>query len=752
MIRLGLHIALHSGRAALTRLAITAAAVGIGVTLLLSVMAMYHGYQSTIARPCWTCTGFPAVGEPIADGATPTADPGPNAELWNFVKDFYRGTAIERADVAALGPQAPIVPGLDRVPAAGQYYASPALARLIATVPRDELGDRFAGSMVGVIGPAGLSGPDDLAIVVGHNPAELVAAPNTLRITAIHTAPRRLGDTVIYGFGFLLGAVALLVPMLMLIGNATRLAAARREERFAAMRLVGATPRQISVIASVESVVGALAGTLLGLAGYALVQPTVAAIRITGERFFPAYVTPTVAGFAAVLVGVPVAAGVAALVALRRVRISPLGVSRRVTPPRPGWLRLLPVLVGLVLFIGPLALGDPTNPPGPLAALGLALIMIGLMVAGSWLTMQAARVLGRTRPGPASLLAARRMSDDPRSTFRAISGVVLAMFVATMIAGVVPAALAAQRPSVATKLGDVLELPLAGASVLGGQKADGFVGQLRSFENVAVLPLYHDPSSDHAIGPDGPVPQSVVECADLSRFSAFGRCAAGASAAMMDDSVLRTDNVAFLNRSLPLVTQASQRYSGDISQLRLGFVLIQVEGASQLERVRTLLTVRYPGLTAGSGFAAQTIGEVAQARAALYTELATVTELIVVLTLLVAGCGIAIAMGGGVVDRKRPFTLLRVSGTPTGVLRRVVLIESVLPLAAAAVVAGLIGFVASLPVNRVLNQGIHASVVHLPDHTYYLGVGAGLLVAIAVIFAVLPLLGRVTVPSNARFE
>ena len=39
----------------------------------------------------------------------------------------------------------------------------------------------------------------------------------------------------------------------------------------------------------------------------------------------------------------------------------------------------------------------------------------------------------------------------------------------------------------------------------------------------------------------------------------------------------------------------------------------------------------------------------------------------VALTLIVAGCSLAVAVGGGLVDRKRPFTLLRVSGVPVSV-------------------------------------------------------------------------------------
>jgi hypothetical protein len=60
---------------------------------------------------------------------------------------------------------------------------------------------------------------------------------------------------------------------------------------------------------------------------------------------------------------------------------------------------------------------------------------------------------------------------------------------------------------------------------------------------------------------------------------------------------------------------------------------------------------------------------------------------VVTLTLIVAGCSLAVAVGGGLVDRKRPFTLLRVSGVPVSALSRVVLMEAAPPLAAATVIA-----------------------------------------------------------------
>ena len=144
--------------------------------------------------------------------------------------------------------------------------------------------------------------------------------------------------------------------MLIFIGTATRLSAARREQRFAAMRLVGATPRQISVISAVESAVAAVAGTAVGFGLFFLFRTPLAALPFTGDPFFPGDMSlePGRRRCWSPL-GVPLAAAVAARIALRRVRISPLGVSRRVTPRAPRAYRLIPLSPAsaeLAYFIG----------------------------------------------------------------------------------------------------------------------------------------------------------------------------------------------------------------------------------------------------------------------------------------------------------------------------------------------------------------------------------------------------------------
>ena len=278
-----------------------------------------------------------------------------------------------------------------------------ALIRLLRSTPAAELGDRFPGRQIGTIGPSALPAPNSLIIVIGHQAARLSRAPGAEEVTSIATTP---GDSGVAGYDpttlaaiLAVGAMALLLPVLIFIGTATRMAAARREQRFAAMRLVGATPRQVSVISAVEACISALSGVAIGFLLFVLLMPVLRNASFTGEPFAPRDFSLHLADILLVTIGVPAAAAVAARIALRRVRISPLGVTRRVTPPAPRAYRLVPLLAGLGelgFFAG---IGHPRSSSGQILAyfLGFFLIMAGLVIAGPWLTMTGSRIMaGRT--------------------------------------------------------------------------------------------------------------------------------------------------------------------------------------------------------------------------------------------------------------------------------------------------------------------------------------------------------------------
>ena len=342
--------------------------------------------------------------------------------------------------------------------------------------------------------------------------------PGTITVDHLATTPDVQGTTALYREAFWTAAIVVLFPLLILVNTATRLAAARREERFAAMRLVGATGRQVNAVATVESAVSAVFGTLLGIGVFLALRPALADISFSGARFFEATVTPTAAGYIGMLVGVPVIATLSSLWSLRRVRVSPLGVSQRVTAPPPRTWRVLPLLIGIPVFVIPL-LGDTnlksqtlkTSPTTPLLYVGTLLIMAGLVLGGPWLTMQVARGLARFSRGASSLLASRRLADNPKLAFRTVSGLVLAVFVGSLLASIVPVINAAQTSlgGDASSLTSVLRAPYSAGpgSGLSPMQAAALIAKVQG-PGVTVLAVYANPSFNPGGGgpPAGPGP------------------------------------------------------------------------------------------------------------------------------------------------------------------------------------------------------------------------------------------------------
>ncbi|GAA1634503.1 ABC transporter permease [Nonomuraea maheshkhaliensis] len=771
MIALGLRLSLRGGGEAAARLALIVAGVAAGVTVLLVTLSLFNAFQATSARPCWECaTGTAPSGwvlDATADGA-----------LWNYREDYYAGQSIKRLDAAALGPRAPVVPGLARMPAPGQYYASPTLARLLASVPPEQLGDRFPGTLAGTVGRAALSGPDELTVVVGRTPLEVAAIAGTRQVDTVETGTGYDDFGDIYRFGFAVAAVGLFVPLLVLVGAATRLAAARREARFAAIRLVGATSRQISVIAAVDAAIGAFLGALLGVALFPLVRPAVADVRVTGARFFPDLVAPATWQYAAVLVCVPLLAGCSALWSLRRVRVSPLGTVKKAAPRPPRVWRVIPLLAGLGLFAGPVFRGDGHKLDEGVAVAALALVMAGLVLAGPWLTMLGARLAARVTRGAATLLASQRLAADPRGAFRSVSGLVLAVFLGTAISGIVPAIVSGQQAVAGGALTGVLRAPL-GLGGLPPREGAELLDRLPPSPGVGVLPVYAlaEPAENHVISPEGPPPTTAVECAELARFPVLGTCPAGARAVMGNfERVMGLDNPLTIDRILPLSGPSSRSVS-TTTGLSLAAVLVRLDAApsgtghgaeaggagtdagrtdadgadgvdiaddaATLERVRTLLA-RY------GADAPMTFAEVAQTRATLFTQVENIALGMVALTLLTGGCSLVVAVGGGLMERRQPFTLLRLAGTPARTLASVVLLESALPLVLAAAVAAAAGFGVAGPLIDGL--AMKSASPALPGPVYFATAGAGLAASLLVILMALPLLRHMTAPDNARFE
>ncbi len=103
--------------------------------------------------------------------------------------------------------------------------------------------------------------------------------------------------------------VALLLPIGVFVATASRFGSEQRNRRLAALRLLGLDRAGTARVAAGESLLGAVAGVILGVIGFLLIlRPLVPHTDIAGVSVFAQDVRPSLPLAALALVLVPVAA------------------------------------------------------------------------------------------------------------------------------------------------------------------------------------------------------------------------------------------------------------------------------------------------------------------------------------------------------------------------------------------------------------------------------------------------------------
>ncbi len=743
MIRLGLRLTLGSGREAALRVLVTAAAVALGVGLLLASMAGVNALHAQTDRGAWLDTAAQARPTSTSDGL-----------WWLASTDEFGSQAIDRIEVAAAGRNAPVPPGIPHLPGPGKYYASPALTTLLRSEPADQLGDRFSGRKIGTIGAAALPSPNSLIIVIGHTARQLSHAPGAVEVGAIQRTPANcyacqntIGSGPVLQFILAGGAVALLLPVLILIATASRLSAARREERFAAMRLVGATPRQISVVSAVEAALAAVGGVAVGFALFFVFRPLLYHVPFTGAPLAESDLSLHWLDIVLAVIGVPVAAVGSARLALRRVQVSPLGVNRRASSRPPRIVRIIPLLAGIAVLTYFDAAGKPGSNGGQVLELlvGFVLLVVGLVVAGPWFTTAGSRLMAKRASRPATLIAGRRLLDNPKAAFRFISGLVIALFVASAAIGALSSIAAVSSSGGGSAGKGTLADPFCSfsttncpASAQVRSVPGPVLAELRTTPGVRGVTVVHQsPSQVQQFNSFG-----IVACDQLARTPAIGTCAPGATVASVGY---------FLSNLLGRNSHASSTVwpSAHVSmamaaRLPVDAVVVATDGSStSLERVRTTLERAFP-------FQGTPVGVEAldPSTARLLAMIQDMTDVIIVASLIIAACSLAVNIAAGLSDRKRPFSLLRLTGVPTALLHRVVALESAVPLLLVAAVSIVVGLgSAALYLHSQVDIAFS-----MPGLAYWATVIGGLAASLVIIASTFPLLNRITGPEVARNE
>lgn len=238
--------------------------------------------------------------------------------------------------------------------------------------------------------------------------------------------------------GVLVALMVLAVPIIVFVGLCARVGAPARDRRLAAFRMAGATPQQVTRIASLETGLaaglGAAVGTLVfWLLGLALDEGDVQ------TRTFPTDVDVPILAFVAVIVVVAMAATASSLVALRRVRVSPFGRQQTNERQPPGRWSVVVFVLGVVGLLSTSALLR-ANPDllGFVAAFALlcfVLCLVGLLVGGASFAVVTGRFLAMRTSRADVLIAGRRMIDAPFTSSRATASVLLAVLVGSAVQG-----------------------------------------------------------------------------------------------------------------------------------------------------------------------------------------------------------------------------------------------------------------------------------------------------------------------------
>lgn len=241
-----------------------------------------------------------------------------------------------------------------------------------------------------------------------------------------------LGGT--YQLLAVIALVLLLVPLATVGASAARLAARRRDERLASLRLLGATTGTVTALTVLEAAATAFVGAVLGTVLYGATAPLLGLLHFRGaalgsQVWLPWFWLPLV------VLGVTLLAAASAVAGLRAVVVTPLGVRTRQRAGGAHWVRVVVALV--VLVVGSLltqSLGMLGSAGGAVAIIVVLVVAFGgallaLDAVGPWFVRLRARRAHRKAATVPALLAARMILEEPKAAWRQVSGVAMTSFV-----------------------------------------------------------------------------------------------------------------------------------------------------------------------------------------------------------------------------------------------------------------------------------------------------------------------------------
>ncbi|QYN22966.1 FtsX-like permease family protein [Amycolatopsis sp. DSM 110486] len=751
---LGLRLAVGGGRMsgqALLRLTMTAVGIGLVVAVLL---------------PAASVSSVVDAREDRAAATAEITQPNPGVDPLYVVKwSAIRGNQfVDIHSVAAEGPHAPVPPGLSAVPKPGELIVSPELARLLAEPDGAGLRARLPAAPSGTITKPGLVDAGEITAWYGTTVADAKSNPDVETVYGFGGGePPRIAVATTTLIAVLPVVIALLLPLLIFVTTASRMGAAQRDQRLAALRLLGVDARQIRWVAAGESLLGATIGLVLGVALFLAVRPTLSSLDLFGYRVFGEDFVPPWPLAVLVVVLVPALAVGAALFGLRRTIVEPLGVVRQGKPVRRRmWWRWVITGVG-VLLVGTAYATEPgQSSDSVLIALtgGSAFLLVGVTVLLPWIVEG---IASRLHGGPpAWQLAVRRLQLDSGTPSRVVSGLVVVVAGSILLQVVLNSLLAADAAEAKT---DPSWAGAAHVSVLA-DKATAAEAQQR-VSGVAGLTQVGTIRRSSAVAGDQWTSVEIGSCAALALRAQLPSCVDG-SVFSVGDAPMPTGSVRFTESSSDTggpqwtVPSGVVRVPASSAARNLDGTLLVTDSAIAGLPVPVELTtvfVKGPGTTAELGDRVATAvasltwhvevdtDERASAPTGVLGTIRAVLLTASLFVLAVAALSLLMLAVEQITERRRALAALAASGVPLGVLARSSFAQTALPVVIGVVLAVLTGTGLTLPILRAadiplkLDGGLIASMA-----------GAAVAAVLVVTACTIPLLRQITKVESLRAE
>ena len=335
----------------------------------------------------------------------------------------------------------------NKMPADNEIWVTPALKRLI-----DEhqlLKERYQELTIKSKFPESLApSPDSLMLLFRISDAALknpqarlgaISASDIEKIRANQKMKNNSQNQLFYTIIIAIGVI-LITPVLVLVTEVARINITQRERKYATLSLVGATMHQIGLIITIEALPLGLVGTALGLLLFTQFGiPILSQISLNGNAFWMSDLNLPQPIYS--IIGVLIVACIllSNLQVVRRIKLSPLIVSRsNGVKKHPSMLSAIPLIAGigglyLLSGYGKSWYADNTATGSIVIASLLLLIIIGIVMCGPYLTYLLSFAMEKISQRASGILATYRLRLTSRNTFRSISGIVIALFVGSLL-------------------------------------------------------------------------------------------------------------------------------------------------------------------------------------------------------------------------------------------------------------------------------------------------------------------------------